>query len=57
MLEKLGIKSGMAVYDAAGQALGSIDSVGADDFTVGGKGFTVNDVNMVEPSGVYLSVR
>ncbi|MBS7670816.1 hypothetical protein [Croceicoccus gelatinilyticus] len=57
MLEKLGVKSGMAVFDAAGQSLGAIETVNDNDFTVGSKGYTVNDVSMVEPSGVYLSVK
>ncbi|WP_144096283.1 hypothetical protein [Croceicoccus sediminis] len=57
MLEKLGVKSGMAVYDAAGQSLGAVETVGENDFTVGAKGYTVNDVQMVEPSGIYLSVK
>ncbi|GGD49209.1 hypothetical protein [Croceicoccus pelagius] len=57
MLEKLGVKSGMAVFDAEGQSLGAIETVGDNDFTVGSKGYTVKDIEMVEPSGVYLSVR
>ncbi|MBB3992002.1 hypothetical protein [Croceicoccus naphthovorans] len=57
MLEKLGLKSGMAVYDAAGQSVGSVESISDNDFTAGGRGFTVNDVQMVEPSGVYLSTK
>lgn len=57
MLDKLGVKSGMAVFDAAGQSLGAIETVNDNDFTVGSKGYTVNDVSMVEPSGVYLSVK
>ncbi|WP_164843920.1 hypothetical protein [Croceicoccus ponticola] len=55
MLEELGVKSGMAVYDVAGQSVGTVESVSGNDFTAGGRGFTVADISMVEPSGVYLS--
>ena len=57
MLEKLGVKSGMAVFDAADQSLGAIETVGDNDFTVGSKGYIVKYIEMVEPSEVYLSVR
>ncbi|WP_156500481.1 hypothetical protein [Croceicoccus bisphenolivorans] len=56
MLEKLGVKNGMAVFDVAGRPVGSVDSISGDDFTAGGKDYSVNHINMVEPSGIYLSV-
>ncbi len=56
MLEKLGVKSGMNVFDVAGRPVGSVESMSENDFVAGGRGFTVHDVSMVEPSGIYLSV-
>lgn len=57
MLERLGVKIGMKVFDAAGRSLGAVQTVAGNDFTVGAKGYSVNGIQMVEPSGIYLSVK
>lgn len=59
MIEELGVKSGMAVFAIDGKKLGEVGVIDGDRFSFadGSRQVSANDVNMVEPTGVYLSVK